>query len=319
MECANGKLSGFLSGGGIPFGDLLSRDPVRREPKLQPSMKSFRSLILKKIDVRLPGLSVLRLRLQKHLNEVDSVESHSHSFGQILCYLSNGGSLLLGNSLHEIRSGSLAWIPAGRKHAFREHPTRRPLCLAIDLRMPQPNFSKVATLTLVELSQIRKRLSELGRLRDPSSMESRFRAASSTLEILDIVFRALGFLPRESTPAPAVIRKLESLASNPKLFHVEVCGICRMAGGNPDHLNRLFKRHTGLTIQRHREAVRIEICKNELLKGRPIGRSAEACGFTDSNYFSRWFRRQTGQSPSEFVDSAIRKKPRIGAPLTASR
>jgi AraC-like DNA-binding protein len=271
-------------------------------------MKSFRSLILKKIDVRLPGLSVMRLRLQKHLNEVDSVESHSHSFGQILCYLSNGGSLLLGRSLHEIRPGSLAWVPAGRKHGFREHPTRRPICLAIDLRMPKPNSSKVATLTAVELSQIRKRLSQLGRLKDPSSMESRFLAASSALEILDIVFRALGFIPRESVPVPGVIRKLESLASNPKLFDVEVREICRMAGGNPDHLNRLFKRHTGLTLQGYRDTTRIEICKNELLKGGPIGRSAEACGFTDSNYFSRWFRRQTGQSPTAFLDSTIRKK-----------
>jgi AraC family transcriptional activator of pobA len=282
-------------------------------------MKSFRSLILKKIDIRLPGLSVLRLRLHKHLNEVDAVESHSHTFGQILCYLSNGGGLVLGNSLHEIHCGSLAWIPAGRKHAIREHPTRRPVCLAIDIRMPQPNSAKVATSTLVELSGIRKRLSELGHLRDPSSMESRLRAASSTLEILDIVFRALGFLPRESLPAPAVIRKLETLAANPKLFHVEVRGICRMAGGNPDHLNRLFKRHTGLTIQRHREAVRIELCKKELLKGRPIGRSAEACGFTDTNYFSRWFRRQTGQSPTEFLDSAIPKKTSGEAPVTPSR
>ena len=282
-------------------------------------MKSFRSLILKKIDVRLPGLSVLRLRLHKHLAEVDSVESHSHSFGQILCYLSHGGSLLLGQSLHEIQAGAVAWVPAGCKHAFQEHPTRRPVCLAIDLRMPKPNSAKVERLTAIELSQIRRRLSQLGRLNDPSSMESRFRAASSTLEILDIVFRALGFLPRESSPVPAVIRKLESLASNPKLFDVEVQEICSRAGGDPDYLNRLFKRHTGLTLQRHRDAARIELCKNELLKGRPIGLSAEACGFTDSNYFSRWFRRQTGQSPTEFLDSTIRKKPPAKKSITTSR
>jgi hypothetical protein len=32
VERANGKLSGFLSGGGIPFRDLLYCNPVRREP-----------------------------------------------------------------------------------------------------------------------------------------------------------------------------------------------------------------------------------------------------------------------------------------------
>lgn len=270
-------------------------------------MNNFRSLYLKKIGIRLPGLSVMRLSVHKHLADVDAVENHTHSFGRILCYLSNGGWLKVGRTAHEVRSGLVAWIPAGRRHSFQEHPTRRPVCLAIDLRLTQPKTVKIATLNFTEATQIRHELSQLGRLRDPASMESRFLAAASALAILDVVFRALGFLPREIPPVPGVVRKLASLAADPALFNDGIAEICRLAGGNPDHLNRLFKRHNGITIQRHRDAARIALCKQELLKGGPVGLAAEACGFTDANYFTRWFRLQTGQSPTEFLKSTIRK------------
>ncbi len=252
----------------------------------------------------------MRLRIHKHLSEVDAVETHSHSFGQILCYLSNGGNLVLGRTVHAVKSGTLAWIPAGCQHAFREHPTRRPVCLAIDLKMSHPKTPKVSCLNFSNAAKIRHELSRLGRLRDPASMEARFLAASSTLAILDVVFRVLGFLTPEPAPVPGVIRKLESLTSDPKLFAVSIAELCRKIGGNPDHLNRLFKRHTGVTLQRHRDAVRIELCKKELLKGGPVGLAAESCGFVDANYFSRWFRLQTGLSPTAFLQSTIRKARR---------
>jgi len=270
------------------------------------AVRNFRSLFLKQIGVGLPGLSVLRLRIHKHLSEVDSVETHSHRFAQILCYLSKGGELVVGRIAHTVESGTLAFIPAGCRHAFREHPGRRPVCLAIDLRLSQAKTPKVSALSHSESAKIRRELSKLGRLRDPDSMESRFLAASSALSILDTAFRSLGLLPHEAPPVPGVVRRLESLASDPRFFDVATGELCRKVGGNQDYLNRLFKRHTGVTLQRHRDATRLELSKNELMKGAPIGRAAEASGFSDSNYFSRWFRQQTGLTPSAFVKSSIR-------------
>ncbi len=269
-------------------------------------MRNFRSLFLKQIGVGLPGLSILRLRIHKHLSEVDSVEAHSHRFAQILCYLSKGGELLFGRSAHTVDSGTLAWIPAGCRHAFREHAGRRPVCLAIDLRLSRGKTPTVSALSRSESAKIRRELSKLGRLRDPDSMESRFLAAASALAILDTAFRSLGLLPHELPPVPGVVRKLESLAADPRYFELSIGEICRKAGGNPDYLNRLFKRHTGVTLQRHRDATRLELCKKELAKGGPVGLAAEASGFADTNYFSRWFRQQTGVSPSAFVNSSIR-------------
>jgi len=270
-------------------------------------VKKFRSLFLKQVGVRLPGLAVLRLCIHKHLSEVDAVQVHRHPHAQILCYLSKGGELVAGRTAHRVESGTLAWIPAGCRHAFREHPTRRPVCLAIDLRMAMPKAPRVSALGRSEAAQIRHELARLGQLKDPASMESRFLAAASTLAILDTAFRSLGLLPRNAAPVPSVVRTLESLAVDPRFFHVPIGELCRKAGGNPDHLNRLFRRHTGVTLQRQRDAARLGICKKELSKGGPVGLAGEACGFADANYFSRWFRQQTGLSPTSFVKSSIRR------------
>lgn len=63
----------------------------------------------------------------------------------------------------------------------------------------------------------------------------------------------------------------------------------------------LFERHTGLSPISYLTECRIRRSK-ELLQtcGCPISQVAECVGYTDSFYFRRLFKRQTGLSPTEF-------------------
>jgi len=63
----------------------------------------------------------------------------------------------------------------------------------------------------------------------------------------------------------------------------------------------LFERHTGMSPSNYLTECRIRRSK-ELLRtcGCSISQVAECVGYTDSFYFSRIFKRQTGLSPSEF-------------------
>jgi len=264
-------------------------------------MRTFQSLLLKKIGTRLPGLSIMRLRLHRHLEQVDSVKPHRHAFGQLLCYLSSGGTLVVGTSSYEILSGTLAWVPATRVHSVREHPSRRPVCLAIDVRMQSSPKARIVSLAHAESSRIRNEITALGRLPDPSSIESRFLAASHALAILDVEFRALGFLPREETPLPSIIAKFHEMAAAPSSFHERIDVLCGRLAQNPDHLNRLHRKFTGLTLRQQRDAFCLEACKRALRENGSVSRAAESCGFEDMNYFSRWFRRHTGTTPSAFA------------------
>jgi two-component system response regulator YesN len=84
--------------------------------------------------------------------------------------------------------------------------------------------------------------------------------------------------------------------------------IARAAGVSSTYACRVFKDATGETIHRYVTAYRLERAKDLLLDGRQpkMAEVASRAGFSDANYFARAFRRETGQSPSEFREGSRR-------------
>lgn len=73
------------------------------------------------------------------------------------------------------------------------------------------------------------------------------------------------------------------------------------------HLGRVFTKRIGISPGKYITRVRIEYAK--LLLRDPdttISYVAEASGFANANYFAKVFRRETGLSPSEYLESAPR-------------
>lgn len=73
------------------------------------------------------------------------------------------------------------------------------------------------------------------------------------------------------------------------------------------HLGRVFTKKVGIPPGKYITRVRIEYAK--LLLRAPdttISYVAEASGFANANYFAKVFRRETGMSPSEYLEGAPR-------------
>jgi AraC family transcriptional activator of pobA len=66
-------------------------------------------------------------------------------------------------------------------------------------------------------------------------------------------------------------------------------------------LTRLSRRHLGASAKEViQQRLEIEARRLLLLTARPAAQISRDLGFTDPSYFTRFFRRRTGQSPTRF-------------------
>lgn len=75
------------------------------------------------------------------------------------------------------------------------------------------------------------------------------------------------------------------------------------------HLSRCFMKTTGISPGKYITRVKIEYAKL-LLRDEDVTISyvAEASGFANANYFAKVFRRETGMTPTEYLESAPRQR-----------
>ncbi|WP_313772983.1 AraC family transcriptional regulator [Enterobacter huaxiensis] len=70
---------------------------------------------------------------------------------------------------------------------------------------------------------------------------------------------------------------------------------------SPNHLSRLFSQHGTMSFVDYVRWVRMGKARTILQKYHlPVGEVAKRCGYADSDYFSRLFRRQFGLTPGEY-------------------
>jgi AraC-like DNA-binding protein len=76
---------------------------------------------------------------------------------------------------------------------------------------------------------------------------------------------------------------------------------------NPDYLSRLYRKTTGITITEEINRKRIQLAKKTLLDSTMnINEIAYHCGFDNTSYFHRVFRRLAGLSPNEYRQNFTR-------------
>lgn len=75
-----------------------------------------------------------------------------------------------------------------------------------------------------------------------------------------------------------------------------------LSGRSPSTVTRLFKKITGESFKQYQVSFRIRQAAQLLSNSpnRPVNEIAASVGFDDPFYFSRLFRKHTGQSPSDY-------------------
>jgi len=77
--------------------------------------------------------------------------------------------------------------------------------------------------------------------------------------------------------------------------------VARAAGLSPSHFSHLMRAKTGWSFTELLTRLRIDrACHLLAHTAHPLARIAQDCGFSDQSYFTRVFRRRTGQTPGDY-------------------
>lgn len=134
------------------------------------------------------------------------------------------------------------------------------------------------------------------------------KAAGYELLATALFLQLVGFLSRrysrkQTAPRGGLLRMGEIISYLERHYNqpVRLAELAGKAHMSPRHLQRTFRETTGLTPIEYLLRRRVARATDLLRRGdRNVTEIAFAVGFSDSNYFSRVFRRITGQSPSRF-------------------
>jgi AraC-like DNA-binding protein len=256
-------------------------------------MPAWSPILIQKIEIHALGFVLRKLQLNRHRDA--EVSSHAHGYAQLIVYLSGEGIQTVGRRELTARTGDLFVIPPGTSHGFALQGRSRPVCLVLDYQLESAGRVRATRrrLTPAQLNALHILLARVppkGRL-----------TLSDYPSILAVVAHLLDQTPPKAQRVSehGVFGKVRELLRTP----APLASVARTAGYHPDHLTRKLKREAGLGLRALRDRLRLEAAQAALRSAPTIGDAATRSGFEDPNYFARWFRLQTGQTPRAFRSS----------------
>jgi AraC family transcriptional regulator, transcriptional activator of pobA len=264
-------------------------------------LPEFRPVLLEDLEIRWPGFRIRRVALNQHMPRVERFGEHLHDWYQVLLYLRGSGIQHLGATAVPVARGSLLVISPGQSHRFEKLTGLRPVCLVMDFESDEPLRWQSATLTVRDLARVERWLVALHQLGPVRSVPG-----EQAIPVATLLLRLMNLLRSYATPqvrtamrpgpvGKAVSGVIEAAGLNGDL---RPSAIAIALGRTLDHLNRQLRAEAGMTVGEAIQRARRIRCEELLRKtDQSIGEVGAAIGFDDQNYFARWFRKQTGQSP----------------------
>ncbi|MCY9659912.1 AraC family transcriptional regulator [Paenibacillus chondroitinus] len=126
------------------------------------------------------------------------------------------------------------------------------------------------------------------------------------LEFLNVIQKVNELTNMEHEETPTVIAVQKATAYIKKHFQQPISReiVAEHVSLSPGYLSIAFKKYIGLGIVAYIVKMRLDHAKYLLKSSKlPIRDVSDACGFTDSFYFTRVFKKETGMSPRDYRNS----------------
>ncbi|MFC0186574.1 AraC family transcriptional regulator [Pseudarcicella hirudinis] len=257
---------------------------------------------------------------------------HRHEEIQITWIQTGEGTLIADNNMHSFQSNEIFWLGANQPHIFKSAPEyfspkskKRVIATVIFFN---PNGQLASFFSLPEMGSIKRFLQQhtngfkipqenvteiANKMLQIKNSKAGVEQLMYFVELLRIVGEMPLLTPLSTGAQPQKFSEYEGLRMS-NIYNyimqeyekpITLEDAANIAHMTPHAFCRYFKKHTRHTFLSFLNEIRInEACKkltNSTHTG--IATVAYSCGFNSITNFNRIFKRVTGKSPSEYLDS----------------
>lgn len=187
----------------------------------------------------------------------------------------------------------------GRAFEFA-HPRGGDICTSVSVSTDlwQVNFADHSGVAALPVDA-HVEMAHLMLLRAARGGDAQYDAAERLLSLLGQAVRAEMPIRRLSDAGARLVGAArEAIAANDPHAR-SLVDLARYLGVSPFHLSRTFTAHTGTSLTRHRNRVRVSRALHRLLQGEDdLGRLAADLGFADQAHLTRTVKSHAGQPPA---------------------
>ena len=261
----------------------------------------------------------------RHVVRQNNCAAHRHDFVELCIILSGHGKHIVNEqNISEISAGDILLVPPGTIHRFAENTPDMSLTNIIYIpeklqtpildAMRHPGFKALfygelnANGSILHFHLDEEDFKNITFLENKLRQENqnrlpgyRFNMLGSFMVLLSELSRHyIRFSDTVKASRGNVTRLMEYIRKNNKNT-ISTAKLCAVANMCKSSLMEYFKNATGTTPLQYQLHLRVSNAANLLAETTlDIGEIALQCGFSDSNYFSRQFKRITGLAPSEY-------------------
>ena len=232
--------------------------------------------------------------------------NHYHDIWEIYRLTEGYCHYFIDNKTYRLETGDLVVIPPGVIHNVIYGPAKHSRMLINCSTACIPAVCETSLRQTVLFSpdpkcarQIEDIYAKLYWEAQESSAESSAMSVALCWQLLILLCRQ-GGAPRVTASSPFVEDALEYIHQN-VASHLSLTDTARHCAVSPEHLSRVFRKETGFGFNEYINIYRLKRAEAMLKNGNPnsVTQVAHACGFADSNYFSKAYRKMYGVAPSK--------------------
>jgi AraC-like DNA-binding protein len=263
----------------------------------------------------------------------NAVRQHRHEFFEIAFVLSGSGIHVTDHFQHRIEARDVLVLNSHRPHGYEQPlglnlinilirtdlitrlgrelgglPGYHSLFTLEPVRWRRHDYISHLRLSPAEMTQIEEWTNRLEEETFQKGQDGSLIAEAYLTLIVGMLCRRYGKNTGLSTRSEGKFGRMLSWIETKLDTPLTVADLAREMGMSERTLHRRFQLAVGTTPAAYLIETRIRRAAEQLGRehgeNRRISEVASACGFDDSNYFSRCFRKVTGRTPREYQKSA---------------